>query len=240
MSRYWEEMRYEQPDTGKLKKNAADTAKRAKSKGKTLEPVIITGRAITTTWWGNAWCENLEKYADFSSRIDRGKRYVKTGTVVDLKIEKGKVTAKVQGRRKTPYKIEIRISPMSEFRCQEIIGLCGNRIANLEELLSGNLPEELKNVFTGEEGLFPKPQEISFNCSCPDWALMCKHVAAALYGIGARFDKEPLLFFKLRGIDVDRFISVTLESKVESMLKNVNTASPRILREDCIGELFGI
>ena len=90
----------------------------------------------------------------------------------------------------------------------------------------------MKNVFTGEEGLFPKPQEISFNCSCPDWALMCKHVAATLYGIGARFDKEPLLFFKLRGIDVDRFISVTLESKVESMLKNANTASPRILREN--------
>ncbi len=240
MSRYWEEMQYEQPDTAKLKKKAADTAKREKSKGKILEPILIKGRKITQTWWGNAWCENLEKYADYSSRLDRGKRYVRTGTVVDLKIEKGKVTARVQGRRKTPYKVEVRISPMSEIRCQEIIEICGNRIHNLETLVSGNIPEELKNVFTSDDGLFPKPKEIAFNCSCPDWAIMCKHVAAVLYGIGARFDEDPLLFFRLRGIDVERFISVTLESRVEKMLKNVNHKSNRILDDGMVGELFGI
>ena len=97
---------------------------------------------------------------------------------------------------------KIRISPLSEGRCQYVIEQCGRKIENLERLTKGDLPQELKEVFLGEKGLFPKPREISFNCSCTDWALLCKHVAAALYGIGARFDEDPLLFFELRGIDV--------------------------------------
>ena len=97
---------------------------------------------------------------------------------------------------------KIRISPLSEGRCQYVIEQCGRKIENLERLTKGDFPQELKEVFLGEKGLFPKPREISFNCSCPDWALLCKHVAAALYGIGARFDEDPLLFFELRGIDV--------------------------------------
>ncbi len=140
--------------------------------------------------------------------------------------------ARVQGRRKVPYKVEVRISPLSEERCQYAISRCGKKIENLERLLQGEFPEELKELFLGSQGLFPSPKEISFNCSCPDWALICKHVAAVLYGIGARFDENPLLFFKLRGIEVDRFIDVALENRIDSMLKNADKPSERISSSD--------
>ena len=241
MSRYWDtDTNYSQPKTAQLQNNAKATAKRESQKGKILEPVVIKGKKIASNWWGRAWCENLEQYADYESRLDRGKRYVKTGAVIDLKIRKGKVSARVQGRRKTPYKVEIRISPLSEERCQYAISQCGEKIENLERLLQGDFSEERQNLFTGKEGLFPSPKEISFGCSCPDWALMCKHVAAVLYGIGARFDENPLLFFELRGIDVERFVDVVIEDRIESMLKHVDDPSERIIDTKNWEDLFGV
>lgn len=160
--------------------------------------------------------------------------------MVDLKIRGGRVEARVQGSRKVPYKVDIRISPLSEEKCQEIIARCGRKIQTIDKLINGEFPDELRDLFTGENGLFPSPREISFNCSCPDWALMCKHVAAAMYGIGVRFDENPFYFFHLRGIDVDRFIDVALENKVESMLRNAEQPSERILRETDLTGLFGV
>lgn len=242
MRKYWDEaQQFSQPSEGLLKKNADESIKKQQKKGKELHPIFIKGRAITKTWWGNAWCENLEKYADYGSRLDRGKRYVRTGTVVDLQIRKGKIEAKVQGRRKTPYKVEIRISPLNQEHCQQIIDRCSEKIENMEELLSGNFPIAMKEVFTSEGGLFPKPSEISFNCSCPDWALMCKHVAAALYGVGVRLDENPALFFELRGINMEKFIDVAVENRVESMLENAKKPSKRIMDDSVdINSLFGV
>ncbi len=240
MSSYWNSgIRYRQPTTSELKKRSAESIRREKGKGSALEPVCVTGRTIAKNWWGQAWCSNLEQYADYASRLDRGKRYIRTGAVLDLKIEKGKIRAKVQGTRKTPYKIEIRISPLSEEKCQEIIKKCSRKIENLESLLSGTFPEELKELFQGNNGLFPEPKEISFNCSCPDWALLCKHVAAALYGVGVRLDNNPALFFQLRGINMDHFIDVTLANKVETMLENAGNFSSRII-EGNVDSLFGV
>lgn len=242
MKKYWDEdVYFEQPSTELLRENAKESLRKQKTKGRQMEPVIIKGRTIAKSWWGNAWCANLERYADFGSRLERGKRYVRTGTVVDLKIGKGKILARVQGRRKTPYKTEIRISPLSQDRCQKIIEQCGEKIENLEELLSGKFPEELKELFQADGGLFPTPGEISFSCSCPDWALMCKHVAAALYGVGARLDENPALFFELRGIDMEKFIDVTLANRVEKMLANAEKPSSRIISEgEDLERLFGV
>ena len=117
---------------------------------------------------------------------------------------------------------------------------CGNQISSLENLMAGNIPEDLKSLFIGKDGLFPKPTELAFICSCPDWALLCKHVAAVLYGIGARFDENPLLFFELRGIDVDRFISVTLETRVEKMIRNAERVTSRCLDDMDVLAVFGI
>ena len=241
MSRYWKgEGGYSQPTTEKLQKNAAASQKRAREKGQVWEPVVIQGRTIARSWWGQAWCRNLERYADYDSRLDRGKRYVRTGAVVDLKIQKGKIQAKVQGSRKTPYKVEIRISPVSEERCQDIISRCNRKVENLEQLLAGNFPEELKELFQEDGGLFPQPKEIGFTCSCPDWALMCKHVAACLYGVGARLDEDPSLFFTLRGIEMERFIDVAIANRVERMLQNAARRSDRVIADDAVRGLFGV
>ena len=240
MSRYWEEGFYSQPTTSELKRKSEASRASAEKKGKRLEPVVIQGRKIAKSWWGRAWCDNLERYADYESRLDRGKRYVKTGAVINLSITKGRIQAKVQGSRKTPYKVEIRISPLSEELCQEILQKCGKRVETLEKLLAGDFPEELKELFTQRGGLFPSSREISFSCSCPDWALMCKHVAAVLYGIGARLDENPSLFFELRGIEMGRFIDVAIANRVERMLKNAGRTSSRTMDEGDIRGLFGI
>ncbi len=243
MRNYWEDTGYySQPSAEELRAKSAASSRKEQNKGKVLEPVAVRGKTITQNWWGKAWCENLERYADYESRLSRGKSYVRTGAVIDLKLQKGKVTARVQGTRKTPYKVEIRISPVSEEKCQEIIRKCGQRIENIEELLTGKFPMEMQELFLGQDGLFPAPKEISFNCSCPDWALMCKHVAATLYGVGVRLDEQPLLFFELRGIDPGHFVDVTLANKVEQMLKNadVSSDSERIVSDDLISRLFGV
>ena len=243
MGRYWNTYTsFSQPAGEVLRRKAQESVRDAQKKGRDYEPVMPHrgSRQICESWWGQAWCANLEKYADYASRLERGRRYFRSGTVVDLKIRGGRVEARVQGSRKVPYKVDIRISPLSEEKCQEIIARCGRKIQTIDKLINGEFPDELRDLFTGENGLFPSPREISFNCSCPDWALMCKHVAAAMYGIGVRFDENPFYFFHLRGIDVDRFIDVALENKVESMLRNAEQLSERILRETDLTGLFGV
>ncbi len=174
---------------------AGAAAQKYKEKGLDLQPVEVQGTAIAMTWWGREWNKNLESYADYRSRVGRGKSYVRAGAVIDLKIEKNIVRAKVQGTGSRPYKVKIRIDSLQEERYEKILEHCRNRVDNLEALAEGRFPEELAQFFTAKDGgLFPAPEEIYFDCSCPDWAYMCKHVAAVLYGIGNRLDKDPFLF----------------------------------------------
>lgn len=240
MSRYWNPQSYAQLSAQELRIMVQQSSEKASQKGREMQPIIIQGREIAHKWWGKAWCQNLERYADYGSRLERGKRYLRSGTVIDLQIVKGKIRARVQGRRATPYKVEIRISPLKEAACQHIMDMCANKIDSLEALIEGDFAEDFKDLFTGENGLFPTPTEINFQCSCPDWALLCKHVAAVLYGIGARLDENPLLFFTLRGIDMDRFIDVTLSNRVEQMLAHADTKSDRIIKDDKIHDLFDV
>lgn len=237
---YYSTKYYSQPTAEELRKKSEESTKKAKRKGVVYQPVIIKGNKICTSWWGTAWCSNLERYADYGNRLERGKRYVRNGSVIDLQIEKGKVHARVQGTRKTPYKVEVRISPLPESKCQEILDKCGKKLDNLETLLTGRFPEDMKDLFFERDGLFPSPREISFMCSCPDYAVMCKHVAAVLYGIGARFDEDPLLFFTLRGVDVNRFVDMSLKSHVDALLENADKHTSRMMDDDDIESLFGI
>ena len=241
MSNYWNRMPYYgQPDASELKRKSAASVKKAVAKGRVLEPVVIEGRTITKSWWGRSWCNNLERYADYGSRIDRGKRYARNGSVIDLKIRKGVINALVQGTRRTPYKVEIIIKPLSKERGEKIAKRCAKRLNTVEKLLNGDFPEELKELFMQRNGLFPTPEEICFDCSCPDWASMCKHVAAALYGVGARLDEKPLLFFELRGIEIDTFIDQSLGDRVEQMLRNADHTGERVMDEKEASGLFGI
>lgn len=227
---------------GEIQIKAEASRKKATREGILYEPIVIQGRAIAKEWWGKAWCENLERYADYESRLARGRSYVRSGAVIDLQIDLGSVRAKVQGSRRKPYDVIVRITPLSEARKQTVTEKCAHSIQSMDELLKGSFPETLQDLFTGEGGLFPRKEEISFACSCPDWAVMCKHVAAVLYGIGARLDTDPLLFFSLRGIEPKDFIESAAKSYVESLLENADRhgETDRLLGEDDVQRLFGL
>ena len=160
---------------------------------------------------------------------------------MDLKITRGKVAAKVQGSRVKPYDVEISIDALDSKKWEQVTELCNHRIDSLEQLIEGKFPKELEVLFTDKKyGMFPSPKEIHFACSCPDWAYMCKHVAAALYGIGARLDNNPMLFFALRDIDGQMLIRKSMERKLESMLKNAGKKSKREIAAKDISDIFGL
>jgi len=223
------------------KAKASKTLEKLKKKNPDIEPVIIEGRVLAKSWWGKAWNLNLESYADYGNRIARGKSYVRSNTVLDLKIYKGKVEAKVQGSRSKPYEVKIQIDPLKSEKWERVTALCNHRIDSLEQLIEGKFPKDLEVLFTERKyGMFPSPKEIHFDCSCPDWASMCKHVAAALYGIGARLDLNPMLFFELRNLDGQELVRKSIERKLESMLKNAGKKSKREIADKDISDIFGL
>lgn len=223
------------------KEKAIRSIEKLRKKNPDIEPVIIEGRTLAKNWWGKSWNTNLESYADYSNRIGRGKTYVRNNAVLDLKISKGKVAAKVQGTRAKPYDVDIAIDRLDTENWDQITELCNRRIGSLEQLIEGKFPKELEVIFTDRKyGLFPSPKEIHFNCSCPDWAYMCKHVAAVLYGIGSRLDQNPMLFFELRDLNGQELIRKSMERKLESMLQNAGKASDREIAAKDIKDIFGI
>ena len=224
----------------KKPKNPAAQIEKLRKKNPDIRPIVIVGK-LAKTWWAQAWNENLEGYADYSNRISRGRSYVRSGAVLDLFILSGEVNALVQGSRAKPYEVNIKISPLPQKEWSEITKQCSRRIASLEELALGRFPLELMELFTSRgDGLFPSPRDIRFDCSCPDWASMCKHVAAVLYGIGARFDEEPTLFFKLRDIEFTDLIKKSVDEKMNSMLKNAGKSTTRTMKDIDTYELFGV
>lgn len=237
---YFSQFRQMSPE--ELRRKAEESARKAREKGEAYEPVLLQGRPrkICTTWWGEAWCRNLERYADYASRIDRGRRYVRSGAVVDLKISGGRIMAKVQGSRSTPYRVDIKIDPLPEGHREEIEQQAAGKIKDLETLARGTFPEELKELFFSSGGLFPTPKEIHFDCSCPDWAYMCKHVAAVMYGIGVRLDQNPFYFFQMRGLDVDRLIDTAIGNRLDRMLANADARSSRIMEGADLLAVFGV
>jgi uncharacterized Zn finger protein len=181
-------------------KNAQKELAKLVKGGASPTPVKVEGRKIATSFWGKSWCENLERYSDFASRLPRGRSYVRNGSVLDLKINKGEILAKVAGSEL--YRIKIEITPIKPVQWKAICRDCAGTVGSLVELLQGRLAKSvMERVCSKGDGLFPAPEEIKLSCSCPDWADMCKHVAAALYGVGARLDQKPELLFVLRNVD---------------------------------------
>ena len=223
------------PVAKRREKAAREMAKLAK-KGRTISPIAIEGRLIASTFWGKAWCENLESYSDYESRLPRGRTYVRNGSVVDLQIERGLVRATVSGSEL--YTIDIEIGVLPKKRWDAICRDCTGSIGSLVELLQGKLSKNvMERVCRAEDGLFPSPDEIELRCSCPDWADMCKHVAAALYGVGARLDAKPELLFELRGVDRSQLIA---GAGKDLPLTQRPVAEERLLAEDDVAVLFGI
>jgi uncharacterized Zn finger protein len=207
-----------------------------KKRGQSITPVKIEGRTIAKSFWGQAWCTNLERYSDYENRLPRGRSYVRNGSVVDLQIAKGEVTAMVAGS--DLYRINIAISPVKASRWKAICRDCAGTIDSLVELLQGRLAKGVMDRVCREgDGLFPSPGEIKLSCSCPDWADMCKHVAAALYGIGARLDERPRLLFVLRGVDENELIA---RAGTDLPLSKATPHAAKVLDHDDVAALFGL
>ena len=207
-----------------------------RKRGQSVAPVTIEGRTIAKSFWGKSWCSNLEHYSDFATRMPRGRTYVRNGSVLDLQIARGKVAAMVAGS--SLYKVKITISPVTAARWKAICRDCAGEIDSVVELLQGRLAKGVMDrVCRQGDGLFPSPEEIKLSCSCPDWADMCKHVAAALYGVGARLDERPQHLFVLRGVDENELLA---NAGQDLALARPAPGAAKILDNSDVAALFGL
>ena len=205
MSRYYDGWR-PYVSVAQRRANALREMNKLRKKGAVIEPVQIEGRTIARSFWGKGWCTHLESFGDYSNRLPRGRTYARNGSVCHLHIAKGQVEAIVSGSEL--YDIQVTITPLKKARWEKLKKQCTGKIGSLIELLQGKLSDEIMGIVTDrKEGMFPQPGEISYQCNCPDWAGMCKHIAAVIYGIGARLDTKPELLFQLRGIDHQELIT---------------------------------
>lgn len=205
--------------------------KQMAKKGVILQPVTTEGRSIAHTFWGKSWCKHMDSYADFSNRLSRGKTYVRNGSVIDLVINTGSVKALVQGS--SLYSVEVSIKSLSTEKWENVKKNCAGGVTSAIELLKGKISAAVMTEITHPtQGLFPNGREISFACDCPDGAVMCKHIAATLYGVGARLDLEPELLFKLRGVN-----HADLVSKVDT---RVTPGKSKVVKNANLEQLFGI
>jgi uncharacterized Zn finger protein len=216
-------------------KNAQKELAKLMKGGASPTPVKVEGRKIATSFWGKSWCENLERYSDFANRLPRGRSYVRNGSVLDLQISKGEILAKVAGSEL--YRIKIEITPVKPARWKAICRDCAGTVGSLVELLQGRLDKiVMERVCSKGDGLFPSPEEIKLSCSCPDWADMCKHVAATLYGVGARLDHKPELLFVLRNVDQKELLAGAGQDLAFTKAKS----GAKVIDDGDIAALFGL
>jgi uncharacterized Zn finger protein len=217
------------------RRKALQAMEKRRKKGHDVSPVVVRGRKIATTFWGTAWCENLESYSDFANRLPRGRTYVRNGSVVDLQIAAGAIRATVSGSEL--YEVTVKITPVSKARWKSICADCAGAIDSLVELLQGRFSKGvMERICRQNAGLFPAPKEIHLDCSCPDGAYMCKHVAAVLYGIGARLDEHPELLFRLHAVKEEELIA---GAGALPLSKRAPAAS-KVLESDDLADIFGL
>ena len=210
---------------------AAREMQKLKEKGQDVQPVELSGKKIATSFWGKGWCDHLETFSDFANRLPRGRTYVRNGSVCHLAIKPGVIEAMVSGS--SLYKITIKVKPLDPKIWKSVKEKCSGHIGSMLELLQGKLSDQVMAVVSDREhGLFPQPGEISLSCSCPDWAGMCKHVAAALYGVGSRLDTHPELLFVLRGVPAGELISAQMALP--------EVVGGDVLGGENLGAIFGI
>lgn len=214
---------------------AAREINKLRKNGKAIQPIEIRGRKIARTFWGEAWCNHLEKFSDYANRLPRGRTYVRNGSVCHLGISKGKVEAIVSGSEL--YRVNINITPLPAHKWKTIRQQCAGQIGSMLELLQGYFSDNVMEIVTNQnKGLFPSPGEIGFACDCPDWAGMCKHIAAVLYGVGARLDHQPELLFLLRNVDHEELITTELDIRSATSEKGKR----RRLAGADLSDVFGV
>lgn len=221
----------------KLNKATKKAAALAKKQKREPCPIEIQGRTIAKTFWGKAWCDNLTAYQDYSNRLPRGATYVRNGSVVDLVIHPKKIEAIVAGS--DPYTVKIEITALDSKRWKAIRSECSESIDSLLDLLSGKLSDGVMQRLTDQKtGLFPAPREIKMSCSCPDYSSCCKHLAAVMYGVGARLDSQPELLFLLRGVDHQELVSQAIAAG--NLDRELSTSGSGGLDSHDLGAIFGI
>jgi|GEM_PF-1458354 uncharacterized Zn finger protein len=231
----WGWKRYE--SVGERRERAAREVKKLSKTGQTLRPIYIKSSAIATSFWGKAWCENLENYADWANRLPRGRSYARNGSIMDLQIDTGEIRALVSGS--SVYQIKITIAKLDSQKWAAIRRDCAKHVGSLLDLMRGKLPKDVLVRFTDrKEGMFPSPKELKVDCSCPDYATVCKHVAATLYGVGHLLDREPELFFKMRGVDQKELMAAVLQKTTQDDAIGLNQKSG--LEGEDLSSLFGI
>ena len=214
---------------------AEKEAAKAKKSGANFSGIEPHRGTTAKTFWGKAWCDNLEAYSDYANRLPRGRTYVRNGSVIHLSIAHGEVQARVMGS--SLYTVAVKVSPVAAPHWQAIGKDCSGSIDSLVELLQGKLSTAvMQRICTPQTGLFPAPSEMRFTCSCPDWADMCKHVAAVLYGVGARLDQQPELLFSLRGVDAQDLVSQAGAGLPKS---RSGIATDKVLDDTMLGDVFG-
>ncbi|CAG2160787.1 SWIM zinc finger family protein [Cupriavidus numazuensis] len=218
------------------RRKAELAAAKATKAGAVLSPIASYRGAIAKTFWGKAWCDNLEGYSDYANRLPRGRTYVRNGSVIDLQITAGEVRAQVMGSSLYTVAVAVTACPAKQWRA---IGTdCAGSIDSIVELLQGKLSTSvMERICKPGTGLFPVPKEIKFNCSCPDWASMCKHVAAVLYGVGARLDQQPDLLFALRGVDASDLVRQAGAGLPKSTKRPTTS---KVLDDALVADVFGI
>jgi uncharacterized Zn finger protein len=217
------------------RKRAARKLAQLRKKGHAPKPVEIDGRVIAKTFWGKAWCDHLESHADLANRLPRGRTYVRNGSVIDLEIAEGEVRALVSGSE--IYEVKVRIQPLAAARWKVVRRECAGQIGTVVELLAGKFSSAVMEVLCHrQKGLFPGTREIGMSCSCPDGAWLCKHLAAVLYGVGARLDHAPELLFTLRGVDGAELVAAAGKA---GALARAAPADGAIGKEH-LAEIFGI
>jgi uncharacterized Zn finger protein len=221
---------------GQRRAKAAKLTAKLQKQGRKITPVKIDGRTIANTFWGKAWCDHLESHSDYENRLPRGRTYVRNGSVIDLQITPGKIIAMVSGSE--VYDITIKIDKLHPQRWKAVRSQCAGQVGSLLELLKGRFDKSVMAVLTHrDKGLFPAPAEISMKCSCPDWAGMCKHVAAVLYGVGSRLDHQPELLFVLRQVD---HLELLDQMAAAGSLASTTTKGQKTLKDSELADVFGI
>lgn len=221
---------------GARQKLAEKAAAKAKKAGAIYSPVAASRGAIAKTVWGKAWCDNLEQYSDYETRLPRGRTYMRNGSVIDLQLTSGKVDARVMGS--SLYAVSVTIQPVAAPHWKAICTDCSASIDSLVELLQGKLAAPvMARITTPKTGLFPAPSDISFDCDCPDWAGMCKHVAAVLYAVGARLDQQPELLFKLRQVEAKDLVAQAVGGLPKSGKKPVCS---KVLDDVDLADMFDL
>ena len=227
---------YQYEDDGARKRQLMAQIEKRRKSGEAFEALAAPpgSKKLVSTFWGKAWCRHLEAYSDYAYRLPRGRSYLRQGHVYNLAIEPGRVEATVSGS--SLYEVQITIQPLAGSDWKRIQTECAGRVGSLLDLLGGHLGQGVMEVICDQDkGIFPAPKEIRMSCSCPDWADMCKHVAAVMYGVGVKFDADPSLFFKLRGVDP---LELLAEGAQEALTGHPE-GSTELSGED-LGAIFGI